>query len=252
MADYPGKFLREHFQRRIEIQKKKNGMTKNEASSNSPIKKTSSKKPPTSIELKKTILQFLEENNPHRLHQALRNARSNGVNTKNMVNRAGVPFISIATSHCDGKKSTIKLLISFGASIHAVDRYDGQTPLHIAASKRFTAVVEYLLSCGANANAKDARGRTPLMIAAFKKFDHLQWLLQDEGGADADMEDIKGSSTVAWSSHGVHPGTMADPFLDNDGIQEKKLGINRLKTRMHMRYIIPKVINKNRRAKRRR
>ena len=56
MADYPGKFLREHFQRRIEIQKKKNGMTKNEASSNSPIKKTSSKKPPTSIELKKTIL----------------------------------------------------------------------------------------------------------------------------------------------------------------------------------------------------
>jgi hypothetical protein len=231
MLNYPGTFLHEHFQRRSTISKRKKLKSATETISTTA---TLAKKTPQStspMHLKENILKHLITYNPHHLHQALRKARSNGVSSRNMVDRTGVPLICIATNHCNGQEGTIKLLITFGASANAMDRYDGLTPLHIATANRYTKVVEYLLSCGADPNAADARGRTPLMIASFKKFDHLQYVLQGFGKAAADLEDHNGSSALSWSSHGVHPGTMIDPFLDYDGKQEKKLGL-----RMHMRY----------------
>jgi ankyrin repeat protein len=59
-----------------------------------------------------------------------------------------------------------KLLLSKGAEIDAKDD-DGMTPLHIAAWKGRKAVVQLLLSHGTEVNARNKRGTTPLHYAAY-------------------------------------------------------------------------------------
>ena len=59
----------------------------------------------------------------------------------------------------------VKFLIFFGADVNARNTY-GITPLMLAASRnRNPAVVETLINAGADVNAKDQGGRTALMWA---------------------------------------------------------------------------------------
>ena len=62
-----------------------------------------------------------------------------------------------------GRLTIVKYLISKGANIEAKNQI-GQTPLHCAARGR-TDVVKYLVSKGANKNAKNGFGKTPYDIA---------------------------------------------------------------------------------------
>ena len=58
----------------------------------------------------------------------------------------------------------------------------GHTPLHCAASYGQTAVVSALLAAGADVNARDGKGRTPLKFAqAFGHFDCIR-VIEDAGG----------------------------------------------------------------------
>ena len=58
-----------------------------------------------------------------------------------------------------------KLLLTAGANPDAKDQY-GETPLHMAASRKHAGVVTALLASGANPNLKNDDGQTPLHIAA--------------------------------------------------------------------------------------
>lgn len=58
-----------------------------------------------------------------------------------------------------------QLLVESGANVNARNS-TGSTPLHSACSRGNKKVVEYLLSKGADANAKDVKGTTPLYVAA--------------------------------------------------------------------------------------
>ena len=64
-----------------------------------------------------------------------------------------------------GKLDLIKLLISKGADVNAKEKY-GNTPLHIAATAGGVGIAELLISKGAKVNARDDIGETPLHIAA--------------------------------------------------------------------------------------
>lgn len=61
-----------------------------------------------------------------------------------------------------------KLLVDNAADVNAVDN-NGSTPLHAAAGAGNEALIEYLLSAGANAKAKDSGDFTPLRTAEFHK-----------------------------------------------------------------------------------
>ena len=73
-----------------------------------------------------------------------------------------------------------------GADVNAKDN-EGVTPLHLATWKNASAIVEVLLKGGADANAKDNEGRTPLQDAVSEKSAMVEVLLK--AGADTNVKD---------------------------------------------------------------
>jgi uncharacterized protein len=59
---------------------------------------------------------------------------------------------------------TARYLLEHGADVNAVGEF-GWTPLHAASYQGLTGVIELLVSKGANLEAKDKLGQTPLSIA---------------------------------------------------------------------------------------
>ncbi len=65
----------------------------------------------------------------------------------------------------------VQYFIDNGADIHAKDAKDGQTPLHWAAKYSSEEVVTLLVQLGANMEAKDDSGKTPLLCACTRDID---------------------------------------------------------------------------------
>jgi ankyrin repeat protein len=233
----PGPFLRRHFHRRIINAKNKTKLLKSDYLPHpSPSESKTCSHSSESIVLRQNIEKHILSNDPRSLHQALRKARAAGISIRNCCDRSGHPFMCLAARYCQGLCPILKLLISFGCSVNAVDTYDGYTPCHYCVTLQYPHCVKYLVDIGADPNKTDARGRTCLMIAAFKKYEHIQYLLQ-QAGALVDKEDRNGNNAKAWGSHGL-PEETHDPYLDNDGHLENILGISfgRNAPRSHMRY----------------
>ena len=61
---------------------------------------------------------------------------------------------------------TVRLLLELGSDVTVTNRY-GQTALHGAASMWEDGVIQLLVDHGANVNAEDQRGRTPLYLVEY-------------------------------------------------------------------------------------
>lgn len=91
-------------------------------------------------------------------------------------------------------------LINSGADVNASD-HAGWTPLHFAAEYQRADVVDVLIGAGAEVNAKERHGNTPLFRAVFSskgQGETISKLLR--AGADPDIT----------NNHGVTPRALAE------------------------------------------
>lgn len=93
---------------------------------------------------------------------------------------------------CDNAdQNSTGILIEAGASVNSRD-CDGRTLLHCAARNPYKEAAESLLSNGADVNAKDNTGCTPLMMAAAYNSNAAIAELLLEKGADLYAQDNQG------------------------------------------------------------
>ncbi len=92
------------------------------------------------------------------------------------------PLYSVG-NECASAESAevVRALVGAGAVVDANDGVTGATPLHMAARRGNAVVAKALLECGANLQARDRRGDTPLARAINCKKSHVAELLRSCG-----------------------------------------------------------------------
>jgi ankyrin repeat protein len=144
------------------------------------------------------------------------------------------PFIRAAAS---GDVQVMELLLEYGADPH-ITTFEGTTALMAAAGVNWTVAQTYTesdvsslaaaslcISLGADVNATNSMGLTPLLGASNRGFNDMIRLLA-EHDARLDVKDAVGRSALDWA-HGV--------FLAAVGAQEKPETIALLKELMDAR-----------------
>ena len=96
-----------------------------------------------------------------------------------------------------GPVGNLQLLIDKGADVNAKNRR-GSTPLHWAIHDE--AKVRLLLSKGANVNAKQAQGRTPLYLAAMLGKSSPTMRLLFTSGADPNLASVNGQTPLTMAA----------------------------------------------------
>ena len=103
---------------------------------------------------------------------------------------AKAPDISILDAAKAGEIETVKQHLAAGADVDAKDKY-GRTPLHLAPASGNKEIAELLIARGADVNAKNKYGVTPLHFAAgYGRKETVELLIAK--GADVSAKVVSG------------------------------------------------------------
>merc|ERR1712192_21742 len=127
----------------------------------------------------------------------------------------------------DGHANMVRLLVEqFGANM-AVTGLDGQTGLHRVADRGREGALDVLISLGAEINARDAKGRTPLHVASASAKGRSQLSCVRklvEAGADTSLPDDNGQTALCVAAREGHEECIrhllknnADPNICDKG-----------------------------------
>jgi ankyrin repeat protein len=105
-----------------------------------------------------------------------------------------------------GRLETVKALLDKGADINAREKLVSFTPLHVAAEKKKADVLKYLLEKGADVNAKNEHDQTALHQAAMQRWhnDSVVAAFLVDHGAQLEARDNKGFTPLIIASDFHH------------------------------------------------
>jgi hypothetical protein len=122
-----------------------------------------------------------------------------------------VPALYFASEEC--QKDAVERLLAGGAQVNARDG-DGDSPLHEAAVAGCKAVAEVLLTHGGDVNAKDNAGLTPL---------HMVVLANDQQLGQLDVAEMlltHGANVNAKDNHGHTPLHYAEKLTGREHVRD--------------------------------
>jgi len=118
-----------------------------------------------------------------------------------------------------GRIDAVNVLLDYDASVYFHEYHTGWTPLHAACSaggrgaarRNLADVRQALVDGGADVDALDARGRTPLFYAATQSRETAQFLL--DNGADPEIRDFTGATPVHEAAQNSQDATFVIELL---------------------------------------
>jgi ankyrin repeat protein len=132
------------------------------------------------------------------------------------------PSVDIHEAAKAGNIEAVKQAIADGADVNAKD-FAGATPLHRAAQEGHNEIAELLIAKGADVNAKRSDGGwTPLHFVATKEIAEL--LIA--AGADVNAKDDRGDTPLNWANRAVRT-ELADLLRKHGGKTGEELKAER-------------------------
>lgn len=122
---------------------------------------------------------------------------ANGANVDYRNPSTGLSALSAACA--EGHLPVVKYLVKNGHADVNLPDTAGRTPLFYALEKDQVETLRFLLTSGANPNAKDHAGVSPLMRASAKNKQDIQKMLLSQKGIEVNAQDNLGRSVVAYS-----------------------------------------------------
>ena len=116
------------------------------------------------------------------------------IDTKGDINSSNSMGKSALIEAIANSKGSVSILVEGGANVNAKDMY-GNTPLLLAVEKKDRETVKYLIDKGANVNVKNNNGDTPFMAAARNGDIETIKLLMSKG-VNVNSKDGKGNTIL--------------------------------------------------------
>jgi ankyrin repeat protein len=121
-----------------------------------------------------------------------------------LVVGCGGPPKTISEAADEGNIEAVKQYLDGGVDVNVKDIRFGWTPLHRAAT---TEIAELLIAEGADVNANDQHGQTPLHSAAWNSHKEIAELLISKG-ADVNAKGDADWTPLHWATEGGHKETV--------------------------------------------